>query len=431
MAKTLKKKTNSSKGNKVVSKKSAPSKKSQSSNKKTKSATSKKSVSKNSVSKEKSSPKKRDSAPIPPVRSETRENQIIRTDNPQNNVEAEKNPIVLTEAKLPEETKKMEINYNDANFEVAAAEVGFLKLPDGNFGVKLTAGIKVKRRDELNFEFSGKQADGTPFGTIFDCVDKNEADAFMNELIAFSKSGEIKLSDSSNTENVQPAINTQPTQNTQTTEQVFEHGQNQVSEVNPTVLESYKGVPLKTEDMNKIIDTMKINEQNNQNNSQMNVNPIVNNPIQPTNNPPVDKSVFTQNPAINIQPPISNTHTPDANFNSSIPSQNPNLIYDPNNPNQFHNQHNNPNPAVMMNDEQVLSGMRAYANSIEDTLNQTFQVRMHGKLPESDFREMLKGCVQTYAYDIKNDGNGLFLTITKDKYQLRVPENPMEYLKIY
>lgn len=398
MAKQKTKKASAQSKKKQVVTKKASAKKSNIVNKKRKSATPKKSVSKKS-------PEKPQKVAVSTPSENTTAKPEVSNDN----------PIKLTEVNLGQETKKNEVNYNEATFVVAAPEVGFLKLEDTSFAVKLTAGVNIKRKDDLNFEFSGKQADGTPFGTIFDCVDVNEAELFMKELIEYSKTGELVIQ----------GLDSPKDNQSSNTETVYEHGQNQVSEVKPKDLSEYKDVPLKVEDMNTIIDQMKMNEQNNQNNAvnQVNQNPVVQNPVvqNPINN-------FMPNNGINVQPPISNTHTPDPNFNPTIPSQNPQLYPDNN-----YNLHNNTGGSVvtMITDEQILNDMRKYAKSIEDTLNETFQVRIQGGLPQSDFMNMVNGCSKEYTYDLKNDGKGYFLNVNKGKYQIRVPENPTEYLKIY
>jgi len=386
MAKTKTKKTSTTNKKKEVDKKKKAPKKATLSNKKGKSATSKKSVVKKSTEKRVKSVKNKQPLAAPQNESD--------------------NPIKLTEVELNQETKKIEPDYNNSTFKVEVAELGFLKLEDGSFGVKLTKDVQVKRKDELNFELSGKQPDGTPFVTIFDCVDKNEADAFMNELIDFYKKGDVSIEGvESNT--------------TEKSEVINENGQNQEPQISDIKdLSEYKDVPLKVEDMNSIIDQMKAKEHNNQQNANANVNPIQFNHV-------VDQNTE----GIKIQPPISNTHTPDHNFNPTIPSQNPQLY--PDNNYNLHNNSGSHNVVNMMTDEQILNDMRKYAKSIEDTLNETFQVRIQGGLPQSDFMNMVNGCSKEYTYDLKNDGKGYFLNVNKGKYQIRVPENSTEYLKIY
>jgi len=42
-----------------------------------------------------------------------------------------------------------------------------------------------------------------------------------------------------------------------------------------------------------------------------------------------------------------------------------------------------------MTEESILSGMRMYANSIEETLNSTFQVRVQGSLSHGEFMKTI------------------------------------------
>jgi hypothetical protein len=64
-------------------------------------------------------------------------------------------------------------------------------------------------------------------------------------------------------------------------------------------------------------------------------------------------------------------------------------------------------------------------------VNNTFQVRVQGGLAMGDFNAILKQLTADYTYELKNNGNGYFLNVNKGGYQLRVPENPESYLKIY
>lgn len=399
MAKSKSKTKEKQKEKKSLKKKSNLKKKDGISNKKTKSATSEKSVKKKNSSTKKEVKKVSDKKEVKPT---------VETTSPeQKGVVHENSDITKTETPVQQTVQSpIESNNQQAEtiFKVITPEIGFLKSPEGNFGVRLIAGVTIKRRDALNFEFRGTQTDGTPFGTIFDCVDEVEADTFMREVLEAVKTGQIVV-ESGQVSNTEPPKTEQPVTEQKVTDPLQ-------SDTQP---KDYKGVPLKTEDMDSLVNEMKKNEQNNHNNANINT----------TQNPVANVTNFaanqTPNQNINIQPPISNTNTPDPNFNPTIPSQNPMLTP-------------NINPVVNINsmsDEQLLKNMRAYANSIEDTINNTFQVRVQGGLSMADFNSVLKQMSSDYTYDLKNDGKGHFLNVNKGGYQLRVPENPDSYLKIY
>lgn len=416
MAKTKSKNKSKPKEDKPLKKKADSKKKENIGNKKTKSATSEKSVKKKIASPKKEvakkpaakKPSKAKVAKEPKKKAvKVKVEPTVTTENPNENkvvTQPENTATTTTNTTSVENPVEKNIPQGEVVFRVNVPEIGFLKSAEGSFGVKLIAGVTIKRRDALNFEFRGVNADNTPFGTIFDCIDKTEADTFMREVLEAVKTGQIVVESGQVSSTEQ-----QKTEQPVTEQKVADPLQ---SDTQP---KDYKGVPLKTEDMDELVNKMKQNEQGGQNNANVGV---TNNPVTNVNNPVVNPN---PNPTINVQPPISNTHTPDPNFNPTIPSQNPMLTP-------------NPNPVVNVNsmsDEQLLANMRAYANSIEDTVNNTFQVRIQGGLAMADFNTILKQMSGEYTYDLKNDGKGHFLNVNKGGYQLRVPENPDSYLKIY
>lgn len=369
MAKTVSKKSSSvSKSKTTVDKKQAA-KKSVAATKKTKSVTPKKSVTKKSV-------------------------------------KAKSNTLKLTKSVLPKHEVK-EPDYGSMIFEVIANEVGFIKLPDNTFLINAIKGVKVRRKDELNFELFGKNADGTDFSTIFECVNKEESEQLISELTNFSNSGEVSVikTENNTTENMN-GISTEEGEN-----QIHTHEDTQ-EESKPRDLSEFNGVPLKVEDMTEIINIMKVNNHNNgvsvPTPAPVQNAPLMVNPINP----------HTQNFASNT--PAVFQHNA---VNAVVPSQNP-----------FANESNNPhmtNSVInVSSSEQKLNELKLYAKSIEDNINSTFQVRVQGGLPKSELMNVLNSCSKDFTYDVKNDGKGLFLTVTQGEYQLRVPENPMEYLKV-
>ena len=376
MAKTVSKKSSSASKSKTTVDKKQATKKIVAATKKTKSVTPKKSVTKKSV-------------------------------------KAKSNTLKLTKSVLPKHEIKepepinTEPDYGSMIFEVMSNEVGFLKLPDNTFLVKATKGVKVRRKDELNFELFGKNEDGTDFSTIFECLSKEESEQLISELTNFSNIGEVSTikTETNTTENMN-GISTEEGEN-----QIHTHEDTQ-EEYKPRDLSEFNGVPLKVEDMTEIINTMKVNNHNNSVSvptpAPVQNAPLMVNPINP----------HTQNFASNT--PAVFQHNA---VNAVVPSQNP-----------FANESNNPhmtNPVINVSSgEQKFNELKLYAKSIEDNINSTFQVRVQGGLPKSELMNVLNSCSKDFTYDVKNDGKGLFLTVTQGEYQLRVPENPMEYLKV-
>lgn len=330
MAKPVTKKTDKSKPNKGSDEKLIASKKTKNGNKKEISATNEKSVNKKSAT-------------------------------------IKKNPIKITEAKLPV-TENKEPNYNESKFKIVADELWFLKQVDDSFRVKLMKDATVSKRDDLNFELRGVLADGTDVGTILDCSDYEEANQFMNEIINYVKTGEMIIDSG---------------ENNSTTEITNSNSDNNPSESinNKPLLEEFKDIPLMADDMDVLINELKQNEQPN-----------------------------------NIVPNNVNTH----NFNNTNTNDSP--LFTQNMMNQ--------NITFKMSNEQILSEMRKYGNSIEHNINETFQVRIQGGLPKQEFLKVIDGCSKEYSYDLKNDGKGYFLNINQGELQLRVPEDINQYLKI-
>jgi hypothetical protein len=249
----------------------------------------------------------------------------------------------------------------------------------------------------------------------------------MNELINYTKEGKMVILGQEGTRTEIPTkdsnIQVEDTQN---------HVQANLSD--------YSGVPLKTEDMTTIINALKVSELKNNPNSgfhnQMVANPIAPNVASPINFNPINNDMAN---AMTVQPPVVN-QAPQLHqgIGAVMPSQNPQLTHDPNyhihaNSNQSINAQGQfiGNIPTVSTNEMIQDELRKYANSIEDTLNDTFQVRVQGGLSTQEFTTMLRGCSQEYSYDVTFDGKGNYLIVTKGEFKMRVPEDTMEYLKVF
>lgn len=385
MAKTTSKKTSVSSSNKAVENKKPNANEVSNGNKKTKSATSSKSVSKKDQLEGKKQPVKSDS--------KKESSKKIRK------VPKGENPIVLTEAVIPttpvvEEpiaTPVKEIDYNTVTF-VLSDEVSFFKPIDNALWLKLAIGVTVRKVDDLTFELKGKLPDGNTFGTMLPCNSTDESTAFMNQLVNYVSQNKISILGEETT--VSNNVDSQESK----------------KEVNPA--DSYSGVPLKTENMDVLINSMKQNEQNDapkeqpsNNVHKMSFNPIMNN---------MSKAAI-------VEPPLPNNE----NFhsmNAIIPSQNPQLGYEAS---------TNQNNSSQKTEQDEFNAMMLYGKSIEHNLNETFQARIQGGLPISEFKASLNNCLKEYSYDVKTENNKHFLIISKGDVQIRIPENPEEFLKVY
>lgn len=292
--------------------------------------------------------------------------------------------LKLTKSELPEVVVPQEPNYDECIFTVVSPELGFIKLEEGDipYAVKLLAGVTITKKDSMHYEFKGKDHNGNDIGTIFDCIDKEESDQFMKELIDFTKNGAVTFAPINKseetkdviqppTDSIQPESNSEPNIST--------------SEVNaePKSLDEFNGMPIQAEDMNSIIESMK--------NKGITAPPIPN--LAQKNQP----AVLNQNGNIN------NPTNYKAKKTTSIHT---------------------------LNDEEKLNEISKYGKSIKESIDGTFQARIQGGLPMSDFMATINKCSKNYTYDVKNDGNGYYLIISFEELQVRVPENENEFLKV-
>lgn len=289
------------------------------------------------------------------------ENKKNKVDKPLIEKKIKNNKIVKSKI-----NKKRDVDYTTKTFRIASETIGFLKITEDQYGVRLSKGVTIKKYGELNYELRGKNPDGSDFGTIFDCVDKAESDKFFSELIGYLKTGDVEIVEEEIQEKDKPSEDSK----------------------------HYNGIPIETKKMNDLIG-------------------ILNDGHGKTDNIPVESN---QTPVQSIQPPISETHTPSNTLNPTIPSQNPQLYY-----NEIQNKQED-------NASNILSSMESYGNTILETINQSFQVRIQGTMSLNDFKTLINGCSKEFNYDVRHDGCGYFLEITKNEQKVRIPNN--EYLKI-
>ena len=360
MAKTTIKKSTKTNISKASEKKSPAKKETTKGNTKTKLVTPKKSVTKKLVSVDESTKKK---SPKPSIK--------------------------LTKSELPEVITPQEPNYDECKFTVVSPELGFIKL-EGEipFAVKLQAGVNIVKKDAMRYEFRAKDHNGNDIGTIFDCIDQEESDQFMKELIEFTKSGDVTFAPISKNEGEVEASNeVKPETESISVVEEFES----ITPVSAETknLDEFKDKAIKAEDMNSLIESMKANGVT------APPAPIQNN--MPVANNPSDPAVLNQN---------GNTINP-VNYNAAVP------------------------PSIhTFSKEKKFDELVKYGKSIQETVDSTFQARMQGGLPMSDFMATINQCSKNYNYKVENDGNGYYLIITFEEFQVRVPENEGEFLKV-
>lgn len=358
MAKKTTKKSTKTNTSKAPVKKSTAKKETTKGNTKTKLVTPKKSVTKKLVSVDESTKKK---SPKPSMK--------------------------LTKSELPEVITPQEPNYDECKFTVVSPELGFIKLEgDIPFAVKLQAGVTIVKKTDMSYEFKAKDHNGTDIGTIFDCIDQEESDQFMKELIEFTKNGAVTFAPISSNEG---EVSNEVKPETESISVVEEFESITPVDVETKNLDEFKDKAIKAEDMNSLIESMKANGVTAPPAPIQNNMPVANNPISP--------AILNQN---------GNTNNP-VNYNTAVP------------------------PSIhTFSSEQKLNELIKYGKSIQETVDGTFQARIQGGLPMSDFMATINQCSKNYTYDVKNDGNGYYLIITFEEHQVRVPENTTEFLKV-
>jgi len=71
-----------------------------------------------------------------------------------------------------------------------------------------------------------------------------------------------------------------------------------------------------------------------------------------------------------------------------------------------------------------------YAKTLEADIMGGFQMRMKGAIEHGELKRTLDSCSKAYTYDIKNDGKGQYILITRDEYIARVPEDKNKFIVI-
>lgn len=102
-------------------------------------------------------------------------------------------PKKETPKKVAAQKAPKQKDYTGKIFTIEAETLGFIKLPDGNFGVRLNKGVSVTKTDTMSYQIIGYNENGEKFGTVFDCIDQTEADKFLEELLAYVKDGSVSM----------------------------------------------------------------------------------------------------------------------------------------------------------------------------------------------------------------------------------------------
>jgi len=244
-------------------------------------------------------------------------------------------------------------------------------------------GTNISRRNDTIFDIYGKSEHGAEFRTEFECIDKEEGDFLVTQLNDCEK-------------NSAPFMKGTPTETATTTQQP---PQQQTENKTPDLTKSY------ALDAQGNIDMTKLSAQE-----------IMS--IQNGNMPPAAKKDLTGVPltSVNIDEMINNL--PPKPENQNIMSGN--TIAPTSNAADISNILNNQNTAQI----------KAYAQSISDHINTSFQANVWGGMPQNDARAFLANCDKQYLYELLNDGTGFFLKVKKDNVEVRMPENLNEYLKV-
>lgn len=78
----------------------------------------------------------------------------------------------------------------------------------------------------------------------------------------------------------------------------------------------------------------------------------------------------------------------------------------------------------------IVAKMQGYGNSIADTINNTFQVKVQGAIAQGDVQRLLNASSKEYTYEIKADQNGRYIVLTQGANSIRVPQDETAYLPI-
>lgn len=96
--------------------------------------------------------------------------------------------------------------------------------------------------------------------------------------------------------------------------------------------------------------------------------------------------------------------------------------------NQAPTQQQNMGTPVVVDAVVAKAQIEKYAESIYDTINNSFQVRVRGQITEDELRDILKPCDAQYQYALKNDGQGVYILVTQVKLSARIPAQPDTFL---
>lgn len=265
-----------------------------------------------------------------------------------------------------------------------------LEFMEGHLKINID-GTNISRRNDLTYDVYGKSENGAEFKTEFECIDKEEGDFLLEQLMDCEKNPTKYASKQTTTDanTTQQPTTTTPANNNATPDLTKTHALDAQGNIDMTKLSAEEIMSIQSGNMNKVNQNEPKKDFTGIPLSSVNIDDMINNlPPKPENQNINPINVTTQSTAANIS----------------------NII-------------NNQNAAQL----------EAYGKSIEDLINTSFQANVWGGMPQNDARLFLKNCDAQYTYELLNDdGKGFFIKMKRgsDGAEIRIPKNPTEYLKV-
>ena len=251
-----------------------------------------------------------------------------------------------------------------------------IEFMDGHLKIGID-GTNISRRNDLIFDVYGKSEQGAEFKTEFECIDKEEGDFFMNQLIECEKNNAPFMKGT--------PTDTAATEQNKTPDLTKSHALDANGNIDMTKLSAAEIMSIQNGNMDKVKEE--------------------------------PKKDFTGIP-------LSNVNIDDMINNLPPKTENQNI-----NPVGTTTQSNSADISNILNNQNAAQ-IEAYGKSIEDLINSSFQANVWGGMPQNDARLFLKNCDAQYTYELISDGTGFFIKMKKDTIEVRIPKNPTEYLKV-
>jgi len=252
----------------------------------------------------------------------------------------------------------------------------------------------ISRKNDTIFDVFGKSEHGAEYKTEFECHDKEEGDFLAKQLSDYEKNPAQFITEVTETEKVAETNTTPPPTQTTSTgvpkPNIPSHALDANGNIDMTKLTAAEIMSIQNGNISKVVEEKKTVNFEGVPVTAVNIEDMINNlPPKPENQ--------------NIIP-VQNT------INDNISAK----------PLDFSN---------IMN-SQILTHIRAYGKSVQDSIDGSFQANSWGGMPQNDVRSFLKNCDGQYIYELLSDGTGFFINMKKDSNEIRIPENPNEYLKV-